>query len=210
MWLSDALCGTAGPGEAPHRSLWVQARSPKGAKCWGSGPSGGCTLWKEAGEAPVPTKCCLSASGRGAGAESQGYVNSNEEEDKTPETLIKHRPTEQCPQEPASSSRSWCRDSAPRLRVASGRRLLPSPGRARAKRTSGRRASSGRRGFGDKCGAGRAGMSGEGGVSRQSRDGGRCRGVLLPAGLAGLPVLPQEPLHQGWGTDPSLGPELVI
>lgn len=191
VWHSGPWGGTSSKPVGP-------GQEPQGPKVLGSGPSGGCALWKEAGEAPVPTKCCLSASGRGAGADSQGYVNSNEEEDKTPETLIKHRPTER--QEgrtvPAGAG-EFLTFSVPGLSPEAARGLW-------AKTASLPRKGSGKediwktslfweKGLWRQCGAGRAGMSREGGVSRQSRDGGRCRGVLLPAGWQAFQCFPRSP-----------------
>lgn len=202
MWLGDstvwhrlALGGTSsklvGPGQEPRgakvRGFWPQRRMHTVEEAGG---------W---GRAPVPTKCCLSASGRGAGAgaDSKGDVNSNEKEDKTPETLITHRPQTQgraAPQQPGDFLMFLVLGLAPRLHVASGQRLLPSPGRTRGKET-GHLEDEPLLGEGalETSGDGRAGMSREGGVSRQSQDGGQCWGVLLPTGLAGLPVLPRSP-----------------
>lgn len=92
-----ARCGTGSPGEAPHRSLWVQARSPKG-KVLGFRPRvEEAQCGRRPGRAPVPAKCCLRASGQGAGgaggaggADGEAHVNSNEDEDKTPDTLRTH------------------------------------------------------------------------------------------------------------------------
>lgn len=145
MWLSDStVWHRLALGRHLIEACGSRPGAPRGQSAGVRAPSGGCAVWKEArGRAPVPTKCCLRASGRGAGgADSKVHVNSNEEDDKTPETLRKHtangtarRPT-RAPQQPG---RFWFLvpgTTQPRGERGLWRKtLLPSPRRTRGKET---------------------------------------------------------------------------
>lgn len=214
MWLSDStVWHRLALGRHLIEACGSRPGAPRGQSAGVLAPSGGCAVWKEArGRAPVPTKCCLSFRTRSRRSRQQGSREQQRGRRQNPrDTQETHgqrngKAANTCPAAawaflmclvPGTTQPRGCpwplgKDFA----------SLPQADSGQGDRTSGRRASSGRRGFGDKCGDGRAGMSGGGGVSRQSWDGGQCRGVLLPTGLAGLPVLSQEPLHQGWALTP--------